>query len=261
MNCFIRVWDSKDFSLRAKRGGKVPGYVIAEKRTRGPNRHLLICYIWYNECKFFKTHNGPKAINLFIMKNNYLSLGSAKNMIREARGPLDFSSTECISTSTSREKTLFKVLETIETSTHNSIGELHKILIDEGRTIISCLSSQLLDRYKDTIISPFKELKLVDILIADLGFKEGATYAEICAKAIRQGLRLSPIGAALKLCLQHYYSLKSEWRYIAMDPLKDSFENPAIFKVQHNKEKSCLNAVCGFSYRYFNSSSIFKFCD
>lgn len=37
LNCFSRVRDSEDFSVRAKRGGKVPGYVIAEKRTRGPS--------------------------------------------------------------------------------------------------------------------------------------------------------------------------------------------------------------------------------
>ena len=31
-NCFARVRDSKDFSIRALRGGKILGYVIAESR-------------------------------------------------------------------------------------------------------------------------------------------------------------------------------------------------------------------------------------
>jgi len=38
-NCFARVRESKGFSIRAKRGGKAPGDVIADKRTRGPARN------------------------------------------------------------------------------------------------------------------------------------------------------------------------------------------------------------------------------
>ena len=36
MNFFMCVEESKDFSVRAKRGGKVPAYVISDKRNRGP---------------------------------------------------------------------------------------------------------------------------------------------------------------------------------------------------------------------------------
>ncbi len=42
MNCFMSLQESKDFSLASKLARKVPGDVIADKRTRGPPSSLNI---------------------------------------------------------------------------------------------------------------------------------------------------------------------------------------------------------------------------
>ena len=44
-SCFTHVEESEDFSLRAKRGGKVSVDVIGDKRTRDPNSHFNLIKI------------------------------------------------------------------------------------------------------------------------------------------------------------------------------------------------------------------------
>ena len=79
--------ESKDFSLRAERGGKVPGYVVADKRTRGLARgHLLfLSIIWYI---FYMENTDVKRLleeNLKLSKENNVLLQKIHSIQRWAQ--------------------------------------------------------------------------------------------------------------------------------------------------------------------------------
>lgn len=79
------------------------------------------------------------------------------------------------------------------------------------------------------------DLNLVVLSVAELGFKEGATYVEICAKAIQLGLELCPAEVGPALLLQYGDPpQRGERLYIAMEAISNRLNYRCIFTVEHN---------------------------
>ncbi len=76
-----------------------------------------------------------------------------------------------------------------------------------------------------------KEIELVRVTVAELGFKNGATLKNIYARANELGLDLCPNEVGPQLRLQYKDQPKGERIRIAMDPIKDSGGVPDVFDV------------------------------
>lgn len=86
---------------------------------------------------------------------------------------------------------------------------------------------------------------------ADLGFKEGARYDAICARAIKMGYELCQPEDGPQLRLQYLDQPKGEWLVIVMEPIRDSFGYLCIFDVGHDGGGLYLRSYYGEPVRFF----------
>jgi len=77
------------------------------------------------------------------------------------------------------------------------------------------------------------EVDLVNVSVAELGFKKGATRADIYKRALELGLELCPAEVGPQLRLQYKDQPRGEWLRIGMEPLADSDGYPNVFDVVH----------------------------
>ena len=94
------------------------------------------------------------------------------------------------------------------------------------------------DRGKDILGKPaFKvspketSIELVNISVAELGFKDGATRKDIYERAISLGLELCPNEVGPQLRLQYKDQPGGEWLRIAMEPIAGSNGDLYVFDV------------------------------
>ena len=104
-----------------------------------------------------------------------------------------------------------------------------------------------------------KETKvgLVSVSVSDLGFDKvdesrgiiGGTGRQIYARAKELGLQLCPAEVGPQLRLQYPEQSGREWLVVAMGAIVDSFNQPWLFRVEHDKERNgdilSLCVFCG----------------
>jgi hypothetical protein len=117
---------------------------------------------------------------------------------------------------------------------------------------ISGKNSLLLDSQLFTVSSKEVEVELVRVLPRELGFKNGAKYSEVCARAKEFGFDKCPNEVGPQLCLQYLGQLKDLERFIvAMEPIVDSAGAPFLFSLE------CENKTRWFFYQ---SGGADRFC-
>lgn len=77
-------------------------------------------------------------------------------------------------------------------------------------------------------------LELVVLSVGDLGFKDSASYADICAKAQELGLELCPAEVGPALHLQYGDQPNRKLILIAMEAITGRCGRPLIFYVERN---------------------------
>jgi hypothetical protein len=103
------------------------------------------------------------------------------------------------------------------------------------------------------------DLDLVMLSVADLGFKDSARYADICARAIQLGLELCPAEVGPALRLQYGDQSKGEWLHIAMKAVTIRDGGPVIFRIDHGEDGLWLDASYGYTDYAFNADKCFLF--
>ena len=93
-------------------------------------------------------------------------------------------------------------------------------------------ASQMLD--KVVVAAAETEVDLVNVSVAELGFKDGATYEAICTRAKEFGLNRCPAEVGPKLRLEYTDQPYGEWLRIAMEPITDSGGYLYIFGVDYD---------------------------
>ena len=85
------------------------------------------------------------------------------------------------------------------------------------------------------MVSPDEvEVELVNVSVAELGFKDGATRADIYKRASELGLELCPNEVGPQLRLQYTDQPNGEWLLVAMEPITDSDRDLNVFLVERN---------------------------
>jgi hypothetical protein len=139
----------------------------------------------------------------------------------------------------------FKIWKTIKVGNYKNVYELCKALENSGFSInrdaeyiLGVGGHTFLDETR-FCESPFileateKRIHLVNLSVADLGFKKGATYKDICDKAKEFGLELCPNEVGPQLRLQYKEQLKKDaWLlYVAIKPIIDFDGSQNIFEL------------------------------
>jgi len=196
------------------------------------------------------------------MKYNDFSLGQVEalfNKLGGAEGVMEFLSGKTMVTKVlSDEKTSFNVWKTIKLGTLKNADEFRKALKKNGLKI-GDWGNDILGKPAFTVTSVEEEIQLVNLSVADLGFKDGANYGNICAKAKELGLELCPNEVGPQLRLQYKDQPKGEYLRIAMEPITDSDGYLFIFNVGRGGDGLWLNGVYGRSGRFWVANNRFVF--
>jgi len=125
----------------------------------------------------------------------------------------------------------FKTWKTIRLGLYKTADAYRKAMTDAGMNVFSWTQRIL---WHVATATEETDADLVVLSVAELGFKEGATYSGICARALELGLELCPaeVGPALRLAYKD--QPLGEWLIIAMEAITDSADGRLlVFRVRH----------------------------
>lgn len=122
---------------------------------------------------------------------------------------------------------VFPVWKTITIGTYKAVSRLKADLINNGFQISKWVDD-ILD--KITLSSKKTKLNLVMATVAELGFKDGAYFQDICKRVLELG-ELCPAEVGPQLRLQYKDQPMSEWILVVMKPITASDGSLNVFLV------------------------------
>jgi len=146
----------------------------------------------------------------------------------------------------------FTIWKTVTLGVHKSSSAYRAALKANGYHI-GDNADQILDKTKvnETEI----QVDLVKMTIAELGFKKGNSYLQICKRTTELGLELCPaeVGPALRL---QYDQPPEEWIHVAMESIPNSGDTTlSVFEVCHNRRgEQWLDSIGSPTYAFFDAS-------
>ena len=126
----------------------------------------------------------------------------------------------------------FPTFKTIKLGTLKDTKAICKAITNSGGRI-SDWANDMMSKKEFTVAKKETEVELVVVSVAELGFKDGAKYSDICERAKNLGLDLCPAEVGPQLRLQYADQPKGEWLRIAMEPITDSDGDLDVFNVEH----------------------------
>lgn len=103
-------------------------------------------------------------------------------------------------------------------------------------------------------------VELVAPMVEELGFPEGARLDNICRAGLERGYRLCSPNVGPQLRIQYKDQLLGERVYVAMSPLRDSYDYNFVFDVEHTEDGLCLGAHYTSLDAVYDPKSRFAFC-
>ena len=113
------------------------------------------------------------------------------------------------------------------------------------------------------------EIILARKSVAELGFKDGATYKTICESVIGKTTTIDGVEYEITLCpnevgpqlrLQYANQPKGEWLRIAMEAITDSSGYRILFHVERDDGDLWLYGSHGYGGRFWDGDGEFVFC-
>ncbi len=143
------------------------------------------------------------------------------------------------------EKVVLDIWKTIKLGTDLKTVDDFRRQINNHGCRIGDWANDILDKPAFTVSDEEVEVDLVIKSVAELGFPNGATRAQIYDKAISLGLELCTAEVGPQLRLQHLDQPKGELHRIAMDPIADSDDDLGVFNIGHDVDDCWLGASDG----------------
>lgn len=138
----------------------------------------------------------------------------------------------------------FPVWKTVRLGIYKNADGYRKALKKAGLRL-SDWASDMMGKSAFTCAKQGTELDLVRLTVAELGFKDGARYADICAKALELGLGLCPAEVGPALRLQYDDQPRDEWVRVGMEAITDSDGSLSIFAVGYGSDGLWLGGIRG----------------
>lgn len=162
----------------------------------------------------------------------------------------------------------FKLLGKYKLGTHKD-GYALKLAMEKAGMKISDWAKDIMGKPAFKVADKEEEIILVEITVAELGFKDGARYSAICEKAVGTEVSFEGQDYIVELCpnevgpqlrLQCPNQEKGEWLRIAMQAITGSGGDQRIFVVGHDSVDLWLGSYFGHAGLVCDSHSRFVFC-
>jgi len=160
----------------------------------------------------------------------------------------DFLQSEIIASRNWKEPKVFKTIKLYPVSSNELFQQMRDANIKWSNNVPSFPAFQ--------ISSYEREIDLVEVTIADLGFRKSAPLSEVYSRADRFGLGLCPQDVGPQLALQYPELAVGKKLCIGMKPIIiEPFCNLTLFNIEHRKDGLFLNAPeYGLNY-YFDPNT------
>lgn len=165
------------------------------------------------------------------MKYNELNLGQIEALVNKLGGMDDvqrFLSGELIVSAATK---VWKTWKKIKLGTGLKDADDFRKALKKADCNIGDWGNDILGKPAFTVSPKETEVELVVVSVAELGFKDGATRADIYKRANELGLDLCPNEVGPQLRLQYKDQPKGEWLLIGMEPITDSGGDLRVFSV------------------------------
>lgn len=154
---------------------------------------------------------------------------------------------------------VFKTWKTIKLGMFKDTNKICEAL-KSSRLRISEYASDIMDKSDFTVEKTEKEVELVNVSVAEMGFKNGALYTKILNRAIELGLELCPPEAGPQLRLQYKDQPKNDWVMVAMEPIVDSAGDFCMFRVGRDGDgDQWLHIINGYTGHFWPGNVRFVF--
>ncbi len=180
------------------------------------------------------------------MKYNELNLGQIEALVNKLGG-MDgvqrFLSGELIVSAATK---VWKTWKKIKLGTGLKDADDFRKALKKADCNIGDWGNDILGKPAFTVSPEETEVELVVVSVAELGFKEGATCADIYKRAQELGLDLCPNEVGPQLRLQYKDQPKGEWLLIGMEPITGSDGHLFVFSVgRHDGGRQWLDGDYG----------------
>jgi len=154
----------------------------------------------------------------------------------------------------------FKVWKTIKLGTGLKTDDAFRKALKAGGHYISDWANDILGKPAFKASKTEMEVGLMNVSVAELGFKNGAKLSDIYKRAQELGLELCPAEVGPQLCLQYKDQPNGERLLIGMKPITDSDGDLGVFGVERGGDDgSWLGTYCGDPDGFWRGSSWFLF--
>ena len=133
----------------------------------------------------------------------------------------------------------FKTFMIVKLGTGLKTADEFRSAFVSGGCQISDWASDILN--KVVVATKETELELVVASVAELGFKKGAKYSDICDQIKELGHDLCPAEVGPQLRLQYENQPNGEWLRVAMEPIEDSGGDLGVFLVRRGDDDQWLS--------------------
>lgn len=153
----------------------------------------------------------------------------------------------------------FPIWKTIKLGTGLKTADDFSKALKQSGCKIGDWGNDILGKLAFTASDTEAEVDLVNVSVAELGFKNGATRKDIYDKTEELGLELCPNEVGPQLRLQYKDQPNGEWLRIAMEPIPDSGGDLFIFRVAHGVDDLWLHGDNGDPDDFWDGHSRFVF--
>jgi hypothetical protein len=140
----------------------------------------------------------------------------------------------------------FPIWKTIKLGTGLKTADDFRRAFKAGGYNISSWANNILTKPAFKASETKTKIDLIKTTVRELGFKDGATYKDICAKAKEFGLDLCPAEVGPQLRLQYLDQPMSECLVITMNPITASDGALSVFDVSRGEDCRWLSANYGY---------------
>lgn len=157
------------------------------------------------------------------------------------------------------EKPVFSIWKTIKLGTGLKTADDFRSVLKRDGFRVGDWANDLLGRPAFKAESEEREVDLVRVSVAELGFPNDATRADIYKRALEFGLELCPAEVGPQLRLRYSNQPMGEWLLIGMEPIADSDGDLKVFDVARHGDGIWLHGHCGHPVDFWSGDSQWVF--